>query len=565
MSAYVVLARKWRPRTFDTLVGQEPVVRSLRHALSSGRLSHAFLFTGIRGVGKTTLARLLAMCLNCETGITDAPCGVCPSCSETLSGSNPDILEIDAASRTRVEQMRELLETVRYGAVLSRFKIYILDEVHMLSLAAFNALLKTLEEPPAHVKFIFATTELRKIPATIVSRCQRYDLRRVSREVLQRHFVHILDQEGIAWEEPALAALARAADGSVRDGLTLLDRVAAHGEGGVSFDGVRELLGLTDPQCIEGMARDILSGRGEVLLRTLQEMYEAGQDPELLLGELLQTFHQASRSLLLQRERRSAAGVSLEHLQMVYQVLLRGVSDLRMTPVPHQALEMVLLRAAYLRPIPDLDSFLRGHPAVPGERVVSRGEAEPPGIIRLDTQRPPPPVGAKEADRPAKPSLSGPVDVAPEVGEESPAETWRSWEELVAAAFRVNPTLGLKLKEHVFCVDFPLESDKKAACLRLSLKDAIFGTPRRLEELVRQLLVDLRVKDWRVEVNDPPTAARPETLGEAEMRQERERRDVIRQKVAESPASAMVEKMLGGSLQAVEPLSDNTTRSGGKL
>ena len=405
MSAYVVLARRWRPRTFAALVGQGHVTQALTHALATNRVSHAFLFSGIRGVGKTTLARLLAMCLNCEKGVSADPCGQCGSCGEIIAGNHPDVFEIDAASRTKVEQMREVLDMVGYSPAVSRHKIFILDEIHMLSTQSFNALLKTLEEPPAHVKFIFATTEPRKIPATILSRCQRYDLKRVSSEVLTAHLTAILEDENTPFDAPGLAAVVRAAEGSVRDALSLLDQVISHGAGAVRFAAVKNLLGLTDQESVLKLLGCILRGQGPESLQGAADFYVNGVEPESLVKELLEAVHQATRSKLLGSVAVGStnqhapdgldatfADISIEHLQMVYQVLLRGSQDLRIAENSLQALEMLMLRVAYLKPVPNLEKFLASvnsgsPPVVPsesGKSVVPRAQsvAGPPHTSR---------------------------------------------------------------------------------------------------------------------------------------------------------------------------------------
>ncbi|MBF0161795.1 MAG: DNA polymerase III subunit gamma/tau, partial [Magnetococcales bacterium] len=370
MSSYVVLARRWRPRSFAALVGQGHVTQALTHALSTGRIPHAFLFSGIRGVGKTTLARLLAMCLDCEQGVSAEPCGQCTSCQEIIAGNHPDVLEIDAASRTKVEQMREVLDMVSYSPAVSRFKVYILDEIHMLSSQSFNALLKTLEEPPPHVKFVFATTEPRKIPATILSRCQRYDLKRLSRDLLMTHLQTVLTTEGVPFDPAGVEAVVRSAEGSVRDALSLLDQVIAHGAGSVRFATVKDLLGLTDPESIVELLAFLLRGQAPEMLRRATDLYNNGVEPESLIKELLDLVHRATQQKLLgpSRERGAspaalsalAGDISMEHLQMVYQVLLRGSQDLRIAEDALQALEMLLLRATYLKPVPALEKLLAG-------------------------------------------------------------------------------------------------------------------------------------------------------------------------------------------------------------
>ncbi|MBF0297044.1 MAG: DNA polymerase III subunit gamma/tau, partial [Magnetococcales bacterium] len=383
MSSYVVLARRWRPRNFDALVGQQHVVRALRNAITAGRVPHAFLFSGTRGVGKTTLARILAMRLNCRATETPEPCGVCDSCQEVIAGSHPDVMEIDAASRTKVEQMRELLELAPYAPASSPYKVFILDEIHMLSTQSFNALLKTLEEPPPHVKFIFATTEPRKIPATILSRCQRHDLKRVTPQLLIGHLETILQKEGLPWDATALEAVVRAADGSVRDGLSLLDQVIAHGNGEVRMEAVQLLLGLTDLEAVERLLSQVLTGNGAEVLNAAEQFHAGGVEPVALMRDLLDLVHRRARARVTASPP-PTIGPSLEQLQMVYQTFLKGEGEIKQADQPAQALEMVLLRATYLKPIPELDkliTMLAGGPVVtlPVPKVSNSSDGSLPG------------------------------------------------------------------------------------------------------------------------------------------------------------------------------------------
>lgn len=370
-SPYRVLARKYRPADFAGLIGQEAMVRTLSNAIASGRLAHAFVLTGVRGVGKTTTARIIARALNCvgpdgQGGPTTEPCGVCENCRAIAEDRHVDVLEMDAASRTGVNDIRELIDGVRYRPTSARFKIYIIDEVHMLSTAAFNALLKTLEEPPEHVKFIFATTEIRKIPVTVLSRCQRFDLRRVDMDVLNAHFTAIAEKEGAVIEPAALALICRAADGSVRDGLSLLDQAIAHGAGKVGEEQVRDMLGLADRARVFDLFDAVMRGDLASALSQMAEQYAVGADPVVVLQDMLELTHWLTR-LKLAPELAEAAGVSetervkggqmakgltMATLTRAWQMLLKGLNEARGAPSPLQAAEMALVRLAYAADLP---------------------------------------------------------------------------------------------------------------------------------------------------------------------------------------------------------------------
>lgn len=384
---YRVLARKYRPTDFSQLIGQEALVRTLTNAIQTGRLAHAFVLTGVRGVGKTTTARIIARALNCigpdgKGGPTTEPCGVCEHCRAIAEDRHVDVMEMDAASRTGVNDIREIIEGVRYRPTSARFKVYIIDEVHMLSTAAFNALLKTLEEPPEHVKFIFATTEIRKIPVTVLSRCQRFDLRRVEIEELTRHFTNIADKENAEIEPAALAMIARAADGSVRDGLSLLDQAIAHGAGKVSEEQVRDMLGLADRARVFDLFDAVMKGQINDALDQMAGQYAVGADPVVILQDMLELTHWLTRLKLApdsgagpavsETERvrggEMAKGLSMAVLTRAWQMLLKGVGEVRTAPSPLQAAEMVLVRMAYAADLPspaDLIEQLRNTPQQP--------------------------------------------------------------------------------------------------------------------------------------------------------------------------------------------------------
>ena len=382
---YRVLARKYRPQTFAELIGQDAMVKTLANAIERGRIAHAFLLTGVRGVGKTSTARLVAKALNCigpdgQGGPTIDPCGVCEPCRAIAEGRHIDVIEMDAASHTGVDDVREIIEAVRYSAVSARYKIYIIDEVHMLSKSAFNALLKTLEEPPAHVKFLFATTEVSKVPVTVLSRCQRFDLRRIPAEKLAEHFAYVAETEGVEVEEEALQAIARAAEGSARDGLSILDQAIAHGEGKVTAEQVRDMLGQADRGRIRRLLETLLTGDTAATLAQLDEAHALGIEPGSLLRGLMESLHAVTRAkagakadLLQSAEEREAAAelasrLSWGNLHRLWQLLLKGLQDVTIAPDPHEAATMALLRLIHAADMPDpsaLAAMLAGGGAQP--------------------------------------------------------------------------------------------------------------------------------------------------------------------------------------------------------
>jgi len=368
---YRVLARKYRPASFEDLIGQDALVRTLTNAIEGGRLAQAYILTGVRGVGKTTTARIIARALNCigaegDGAATARPCGVCANCEAIAADRHVDVIEMDAASRTGIDDIRELIESVRYRPVQARKKVYIVDEVHMLSKQAFNGLLKTLEEPPEHVVFIFATTEIRKVPVTVLSRCQRFDLRRVEQDILKSHFARVAKAEGIEVEDKALAAIARAADGSVRDGLSLLDQAIALGDGGVSETQVRDMLGLADRILVLDLFEAVMRGQAPEALTLLGDLHNAGADPVVVLQDLLELTHLVTKGKLAPatleaedvpeaervRGKAQAEALSLAVLTRTWQILLKGLDEVRSAPSPLRAAEMVLIRLTYASDLP---------------------------------------------------------------------------------------------------------------------------------------------------------------------------------------------------------------------
>jgi DNA polymerase-3 subunit gamma/tau len=368
--AYRVLARKYRPSTFAELIGQEAMVRTLANAISTGRIAHAFILTGVRGVGKTTTARIIARALNCtgpdgKGGPTASPCGVCENCKAIAQDRHVDVLEMDAASRTGIDDIRELTDGVRYKPVSARFKIYIIDEVHMLSKPAFNALLKTLEEPPPDVKFVFATTEVHKVPVTVLSRCQRFSLRRVPADILAAHYSKIAEAEKVTVDKPAIALIARASDGSVRDGLSLLDQAISLAGGQVTESVVREMLGIADRGLAFDLLETVLKGDAAGALKQMGSLYEGGADPAMVLQELLELVYFLTRLKLapdlgedpgVEGERGRglpmAQKLGMAELARAWQMLLKGLGEAQNAPSPLQAAEMVLVRLAYAAELP---------------------------------------------------------------------------------------------------------------------------------------------------------------------------------------------------------------------
>ncbi len=386
--SYRVLARAYRPQKFSEMVGQEALVRTLSNAMRTGRIAHAFLLTGIRGVGKTTTARIIARALNCigpdgNGGPTPEPCGVCQHCRAIAEGRHIDILEMDAATHTGIDDIRELVDSVRYAPTSARYKVYIVDEVHMLSEKAFNGLLKTLEEPPPQTLFIFATTEVRKVPITVLSRCQRFDLRRIEADVLHRYFKTISEREGFQIEDSALALIARAAEGSARDGLSLLDQaIALSGGTQITITQVQDMLGLADRKRLLDLFEQIMRGQVPDALGTLADLYERGAEPEAVVQDLLEISHWLTRLKVAggtkettgtsawdaERSQDLASNLSLATLSRAWQMLLKGLDDLRIAPSPLLAAEMLIIRLAHAADLPSAEAML----------AMLKGEGGPP-------------------------------------------------------------------------------------------------------------------------------------------------------------------------------------------
>ena len=413
-SQYKVLARKYRPTTFAALIGQDALVRTLTNAITSGRLAHGYMLTGVRGVGKTTTARLIARALNCigddgKGGPTPEPCGVCSNCMSIAQDRHQDVLEMDAASRTGIDDIRELLEGVRYRPVSARYKIYIVDEVHMLSDKAFNALLKTLEEPPEHVKFIFATTEIRKVPVTVLSRCQRFDLRRIDNPSLKNLFGNIIKQEKVNVEDAALGLIARAADGSARDGLSILDQAISQSSGMgtkqvITELMIRDMLGLADRALLFDLFAAVMSGNIKTALDLVSDQYDAGASPLVIIQDLLELVHWLTRlkvapdspiDATLTETDRARGVVMAEKLPMAtltraWQMLLKGLSETRMAPMPMQAAEMVILRMVYSADFPSPADVIK---KLQNDEMTSAGTTSEASSLSQTSNNPPPSGG----------------------------------------------------------------------------------------------------------------------------------------------------------------------------
>jgi len=516
--SYQVLARKWRPRTFAELVGQEHVVRPLVNALDRGQLHHAFLFTGTRGVGKTTIARILAKSLNCETGVTSKPCGKCSACTEVDEGRFVDLIEVDAASRTKVDDTRELLDNVPYAPTRGRYKVYLIDEVHMLSGHSFNALLKTLEEPPPHVKFLLATTDPQKLPVTVLSRCLQFNLKRLEPAQIESQLRKILDAEKVAYDAPSLALLARAADGSLRDGLSLLDQAIAYGGGSVREVEVRAMLGTIDQDAVDRVLRALAENDARALLAVAYDVAGHGTGIESLLDELLGALHrialvQADPALAQEGEDLGAHASRLapEDVQLYYQIGVLGRRELPYAPDPRTGVEMTLLRMLAFRPA-----------AAAGDVPAAAPTAAP----RIKPAAAPPPAPA------AAPAARPQPAVPPPKAE--PAPTAERWSEVVAA-------LGINgfLRELASHTAFESERD---GTLSLVLHESFANlyTKEREAELKRALEQHYgRTLRLNVRVGQPDA----ETPAQERTRERGERQDAAEQSIRRDPAvGALMEK-----------------------
>jgi DNA polymerase-3 subunit gamma/tau len=524
--SYLALARKWRPRSFAELMGQEHVRQALGNALTQGRVHHAFLFTGTRGVGKTTIARILSKCLNCETGVTATPCGTCASCKEIDEGRFVDLIEVDAASRTKVDDTRELLENVQYSPTRGRYKVYLIDEVHMLSTHSFNALLKTLEEPPPHVKFLLATTDPQKLPVTVLSRCLQFNLKRLPVSLIAEHLVKVLDAEKISHEPAAIRLVAQAADGSMRDALSLTDQLIAFGGGKVEEQAARGMLGTIDRDHVTKLARALSTGDAAQLLATARTLEEFSPDYAQVLDDLAALLTRvALQQLVAGYEgdelydpaflKEMAGVISAEDVQLYYQTAILGRRDLGYAPDPRTGFEMTLVRMLAFRPAGGAATG-----AAPGGSARSTGGSS----VRAS----PPSVPLATIVRPASAGAIDPVQWSRVIGDL----------ELTGAARQL--ATNCALLEH------------RGNTLQLAVDPKVSRTPPQVEKLVQALAKYL---GGPVKIEFVDATASVETPTQTGERRSAEALDAARKSLEEDPMVRELKSRFGATLhpESVRP------------
>jgi len=569
-AAYRVLARKYRPSTFDDLIGQDAMVRTVSNGFEAGRIPQAWILTGVRGVGKTTTARILARALNYELpdGSVTSPTIKMPvlgvHCEAIMESRHLDVIEMDAASHNGVDDVRQINDAVRYAPVSARYKVYILDEVHMLTPQAFNALLKTLEEPPPHAKFIFATTEIRRVPITVLSRCQRFDLRRVDAALLVKHLQNIAAQEKLEAEPEALGLIARAAEGSVRDSLSLFDQAIAHAAGTVRAEDVRQMLGLADRTRVIDLFEALMRADIAAALKELRDQYDAGADPAMVLGDLAEFTHFVTRVKIVPsiaddvslteaertRGRAFATKLSMRVLARTWQMLLKGIAEVEAAGRPVDAAEMVLVRIAYAADLPTPDEAIRSlGDAARGNGAAAKTSMNSPGLA---PSGPAPSASAPSAPRASRGPLASaapapsapPLDDALARGDEMPARAVKSFEALIALAGEKRD-LAMKsaLERDVRLVRF--EDGKLELALEPSARHALVG------ELSKKLN-DWTGRRWMIAVSKESGA--PSVKAQTEMRKA-EMKDNVR---SDPLVQAVLARFPGAEIVSVRPPAGNT-------
>lgn len=560
--AYQALARKWRPRNFNEVVGQEHVVKALTHALEFDRLHHAYLFTGTRGVGKTTLARILAKAMNCEARVGFNPCGECLLCREVDEGRLVDLIEVDAASRTKVEDTRDLLENVQYAPNQGRFKIYIIDEVHMLSGHSFNALLKTLEEPPPHVKFLLATTDPQKIPVTVLSRCLQFNLKRLSPEQIRAQMESILAKEGISFEQNAIRSLSRAADGSMRDGLSLLDQAIVHGGGSLEDGPVSAMLGTVSRRPVFGLLDALANNDAAALLQQVEELAVHAPNFADVLQQLLIVLHHAALAQWVpdavrhdddaERILELAKRLGAEDLQLFYQIGLLGQRDLPLAPEPQGGFEMVLLRMLAFRPASlgePQKTMPQAHKPVPGPAANRRHSAEP-------ERSPPPNTAATKSNSAAVgDSVVATRNLSPEIGvsvstpaataSPPPQEAQQDWPSIIKQ-MRLGG-LTLQLANH--CILLGIEDNR----VRLAKDPKTFSTPQIVSNL-EKALQDYFHSPLKLQIDNEKPAQ--ETPAEQIQRGKQERQRTAELEIEQDPVVLALKERLDARIVpgSIKPL-----------
>ena len=553
-SQYVVLARKYRPQTFDDLLGQDALVQTLTNAIKNNRLHHAYILTGIRGIGKTTTARIIAKALNCtgkdgQGGPTIRPCGVCENCQAIAAGRHIDVMELDAASRTGVDDIREILDGVRYKPTNARYKIYIIDEVHMLSKNAFNALLKTLEEPPSHVKFIFATTEIRKVPITVLSRCQRFDLQRLSIENLMTLFTRILEKEQIAADNEALQIIAKAADGSARDGLSMLDQAISLGAGKVETGIVKNMIGLADRNQTFELFEQLVKGQTDALLGNIQEQYKNGANPLTILQDLVNITHMIAKAKIIPSSadeislsenekdlcKRLAPEISIAILSKVWQMLIKGISELAIAPVQIDALEMILIRIAYSANLPTPYELLND--VKKNSSLVSYSAVPPAVSVRQES------VPAEKKNS----NLSSPAPVA-EVSATAGSAVFNKPEDLIEYMENHKKILAAcALKQDVSIHEFRDGYIKMTADIKIDT-DFLMN--------LHKILLEATGKEWKIDSSHG-------ALGETIAAKERAAEEEYKRNISEYPlVKAILAEFKGAKIETLTRKFNNENSAG---